>query len=150
MLNGGFEKINPNNFNPLDPYLKHWGPSHWVIFLSPCFIVPQTGVISTDSHSGEYCIKMETLDCAEPGRREPWVYFINNPGAGSPDFYSNPYLKRPEFFSFYYKFISQGEDSARVLFDLFTYDSITLGLNSLERTDTVGYVERYVNETVAE
>jgi hypothetical protein len=149
VLNGGFEDINPNVSNPSDPYPEHWGSFH-LTSSSLCWAIPQTGVISTDSHSGEYCIKMETLDCFGDDLQEEGGYSIYHPLTGFPDAISVPYSERPDFFSFYYKFISQGGDSAKANVLLFNYDSITPELTPWERIDTVGYAEQYITETVTE
>ena len=112
VINGSFEEINLNASDPSNPYPEHWGSLHLINF-SLCFFMPQTGMISTDSYSGEYSIKMETLNCGSEGPLEEGGYSIYHFLNGFPEAISVPYSERPDFFSFYSKFISQGGDSAK-------------------------------------
>lgn len=146
MINGGFEEIVPNSSNP---YPEHWGSLHLINF-SLCFFTPQTGVISTDSYSGEYSIKMETLNCGSEGLQEEGGYSIYHFLNGFPEAISVPYSERPDFLSFYFKFISQGGDSAKANLLLFNYDSVTPDLTSLERIDTVAIANVHITQTITE
>ncbi|MEM9053423.1 MAG: hypothetical protein AAGC47_15320, partial [Bacteroidota bacterium] len=150
VLNGGFEDINLNEFNPEDPYPEHWLGWHEIMGFLPCWNIPYTGSISTDSYLGDYCIKMETLECEDQNSTIPGGFFTANPGTGSPYFYSNPFSERPEFLNFYYKFNSVGGDSAWVGIQLLNYDSITPDLSYTERVEIVAYTETYIKESVSD
>ena len=149
--NGGFEVIDPNEFDPDSPFPVGWQPLHFISFSFECFPEPIQGVLSSDSHSGDYSIKMETVECSEPGNglvQRPGGYHTANPGTINAHTFANPYTERPELLSFYYKFLKQGNDSAYIEVMLFNYDSITPDISFIDRIDTVAFSFAYISESV--
>ncbi|MCH2214586.1 MAG: T9SS type A sorting domain-containing protein [Flavobacteriales bacterium] len=149
VTNGGFEEINPNVQFPEYPFPENWTSYHSTIDWNqyPCIPVPVTGEVTADSYSGDWAIKMQTKGC-EGESVLSGGYFLGALNPELPIFYSNIYTSRPESLSFYYKFNSVENDSARYYLSLMNYDTVTPGLTVLERIDTVGFVSGFLSENI--
>ncbi len=145
VLNGGFE-LWDSTYVPPEPYPV---PVDWIWALpNICNSGNYLAVPDTISNSGAYSAKLESQICTngqggdvlEEGR-------LFSGGAYSPPRgWSFACDSFPTSLDFHYVFHHEGNDSAYVKILLFNYDSITPGLSSKERVDTVAYSTGYIHQ----
>ncbi len=145
VLNGGFEQWD-STYVPPEPYPV---PVDWIWALpNICTSGNFLAVPDTNSNSGTYCAKLEAQICANgPGGDVLEVGRLFSGGAYSPPRgWSFACALFPTSLDFHYVFHQEGNDSAYVKVLLFNYDSITPGLSSIERVDTVAYSTGYIHQ----
>ena len=149
LINGGFEETYVDSVTYLDDYLI---PSQWrfgwnTMGTSGCG--PYLGKLTNDSHSGNWAVEMETLDCV------PLVSGSVGNGSGPahssflPEIMAQVINARPDQLSFYYKFNPVGGDSARFSALLFNYpDSLyTNEPGWFDAIDTVAYIHGTISDS---
>lgn len=149
--NGDFDDVVINTNNPFMTYPVNWMPYHWLLWYE-CYPNLIQGEITTESYSGDYAIKMETIGCFEldiEWIHRPGGFNTGNSGVWSPEGWSLPYNNRPDELNFYYKFHQENFDSAYVEVMLFNYDT-TSGIPSSERVDTIAFNSARIFEETEE
>ena len=141
VLNGGFEEVFINTDNP-----DYSRPLDWLsLSLTPSpegFPNVPRGVLTTESRSGNYAIKMQPIICWSSTLSGG--FFTGNTGVDSPYAFAHAYSERPAYFNFYYMFHQEGNDSAYAELTLFDYDT-SPGVPTPERMDTIGFCNSYIS-----
>lgn len=147
--NPGFETVVLDASNPSDSYPVSWIPFHWANAGLDCIPSLPQGELTTEAHTGDYAIRMETHTCQLIGGATDYRaggYTTGNTGTLPPLDWSVAYAERPDFLHFHYRFEPSGNDSAYVEVLLFNYNADTPGLSVGERTDTVAYSVARITE----
>jgi len=150
--NGGFEDVIIDTEFPSQSHPINWMPFHWLVWIE-CFPFQSQGMLSNESNTGDFAIKMETISCQEVGNglvHRPSGYYTGNPEMWSPEDWSLQYDNRPEYLNFSYKFHQESTDSAYVEIMLFNYDSISQGIPFIERIDTIAFSQSNIFEETDE
>lgn len=150
IANGGFEDVVINSGNPDLSYPEGWLPFHAVFLSVECFPNVLQGVLTSDSRTGQYALKMETFACTEVGgglvhRSSGYT----NGNFGTTGVYTiaiDHDQSVPETLTFHYKYEQEGDDTAYAKVLLFNYDDVTPDLNTWERVDTVGFAIGYITD----
>lgn len=149
ILNGGFEEVYQDS-TLYPPYVLrplYWGFG-WSTTMN-CY--PVIGEMSTDSYSGDWAVKLETINCAGQ-------LFAGQVGDKSevqnslhfPEITAQILNARPDQIEFYYKYLPVNGDTAQVSGLLFNYpDSITIWDPDWHTyIDTVGIANGIITGTV--
>lgn len=145
--NGGFESWDSTFYTVDFPEIV---PIHWMMWEinTPCFPPNIRASPFLSSQTGCCSVKLESTTCVSAGnsRLEEGFIHSGNVGQYPPLDWSVPWGGRPNYLNFYYMFHPEGNDSAYVRILLFNYDSITPGLSSVERKDTVAFSSGYMHQ----
>src|SRR5690606_27932615 len=137
LLNGGFEETFLDFSVYEDGYEvpMHWRFGYYPMHDGSC---PYMGTMTTDSHSGEWALALETWNCTPSHMKGSISY-----SAGIPEMFAPIINDRPDQLSFYYKFSTVGGDSATFNSLLFNFpDSVSPGEPGwFEAIDTVAYIK---------
>ena len=150
--NGGFEEVFIDTVFSEQSYPINWLSLDLLGANIECFPYLPQGVLSDESMTGNYSIKMETHACEEVGNglvHRAGGYGTGNGGVWPPFDHSHSYSERPDHLNFYYKFHQEGNDSAYVDFMLFNYD-FTPDIPWYERYDTIAFSVGYIFEETSE
>jgi hypothetical protein len=149
ILNGGFEEVYQDSTLYPPPYVLrplYWGFGWYTL---GCGYV--MGEMTTDSHSGNWAVRLETINCGGPV--VPALVSNRSEGPDPVHFIESATQilnARPDQIEFYYKYIPVNEDTAYYSAVLYNYpDSITLS-HPLWYTyfDTVGSARGMITGTV--
>ncbi|RLD22122.1 MAG: hypothetical protein DRI54_08630 [Bacteroidetes bacterium] len=141
--NGGFEDVNIDSIFPEMSYPSDWLPYRILIPSIECIPILNQGELTSESHTGNWAIKMKTDSCDIMIKTAGFV--TGNTGTFFPYYYSFESNERPESLDFYYKFHREGNDSSFVKILLFKFDTIQSVVS-----DTIAYTIKYIKEEVGE
>lgn len=148
--NGGFENWDSTFYTvdapALYPYEWSWAEPN-----TPCWPANFLATSSPESHTGILSAKMESFWCIDDlgnYRLEEGRLYSGDGYQFPPRDWAFECMARPNYLNFFYKFHKEGFDSAYVRILLFNYDSITPGLPSILRRDTVGFASGYMHQEV--
>ncbi len=148
--NSGFENWDSTYYTVEFPALY---PDDWIWSEpnTPCWPVNFLAAPSLDSHAGQLSARLGSFACTDDlgiPRLEKGLLYSGNGNQPAPRNWAFDLLERPGHLQFYYKFHPEGGDSAYVKVLLFNYDSITPGIQFIERIDTVAFSSGYMHDEV--
>jgi len=140
LLNGGFEDILTTDSPHPFPV-----PEFWEIY----FYGLEFGaaLLDEDSHNGEWAMKLETTHYLDLRPTKLSTMFFMPPMP--MEIYAHPLNHSPNQLSFYYKYLPEGGDTARVSVLLFNFpDSLPFHNPYLSYIDTLFYIEQDIADAV--
>lgn len=150
LLNGGFEELyidSPSiSINGVDTFPANW----WFGWnAQDCGVF--LGSITSESHSGNWAIKLETINCFSGLNGGSSVTRGENPGSQYiPDVLAHEINARPDLIKFYYKYQPLEGDTSMLRALLFNYPDTIPFMDPLPFSyiDTVGFTEVLITGSI--
>jgi hypothetical protein len=111
VLNGDFETLRSDGAGP-----RHWGSLHIMPFPSPCgtLILDSSFYLTTsDAHSGNWALELRNAKCTSDNELFGGTVHLMESDSSYFDSGTEYFDGVPTQFSFYYKFLPVGDDTAK-------------------------------------